>query len=118
MRQIKKKGVRATQEGTPVEDQSAEPLTGFSSIFSLQEYEDTLSPKKEPQLYICDDWIQPVKVMQKTGELQPRDKFRARVAKNCLLVTLMSLNAGYGSLIKSYPPALNSLTEEEAQPIV
>ena len=32
----------------------------------------------------------------------PQDKHRARVAKNFLLVTLMSLNAGYGSLIEDY----------------
>ena len=47
---------------------------------------------------------------------------RARVAKNCLLVTLMSLNAGYGSLVESDqnegssdPLELNSvtLTDEE-----
>ena len=31
---------------------------------------------------------------------QPHDKLRARVAKNFLLVTLMSLNAGYGPLIE------------------
>ena len=49
------------------------------------------------------------------------------MAQNFLLVTLMSLNVGYGSLIEGYqrepedmglnPPVLNSisLTEEEAQ---
>ena len=43
-----------------------------------------------------------MEVMRKPGELDPRDKVRARVAKNLLLVTLMSLNLGYGSLIESY----------------
>ena len=43
-----------------------------------------------------------MEVMQKPGELKPRDKVRARVAKNFLLVTLMSLNVGYGSLIEDY----------------
>ena len=60
--------------------------------------------------------------MHKPKELQARDKARARVARNCLIVTLMSLNVGYGSLIERYqsesgsaPPALNSviLTDEE-----
>ena len=66
-----------------------------------------------------------MEVVQKAGELQPKGKARARVAKNCLLVTLMSLNVGYGSLLESYqqegvnvdPPELSSiiLTEEKAQ---
>ena len=114
-----------SQEETPIEGHTAEPLTDFSSILSLQEYEDALNPKKEPQLYICDDWIQPVEVVQKPGELQPKDKARARVAKKCLLVTLVSLNVDYGSLVENYrqegvnvdPPELSSitLTEKEAQ---
>ena len=100
-----------------VEDQAADPLTSCASILSPQEYEDALSPTKEPQLYICDEWIQPVEVTPKPGELRAKDKARARVAKNCLLVTLMSLNVGYGSLVESHqkegnpdPPELNSVT--------
>ena len=85
-----------------MEEQAADPLTSFASILSLQEYEDALNPTKEPQLYLCDDWTQPVEVMQKPKELQAKDKARARVAKNCLIVTLMSLNVGYGSLIERY----------------
>ena len=84
-----------------------------------------MDPKREPQLYLCDDWIRPVEVMQKPGELKPRDKVKARVAKNFLLVTLMSLNVGCESLIEDYQregidpdlPTLSSvtLTDEEAQ---
>ena len=64
-----------------------------------------------------------MEVTPKPGALRPRDKARARVAKNCLLVTL-SLNVGYGSLVESYqkegnanPPELNSvaLTEDEVR---
>ena len=109
-----------SQEEFFTEDQAAEPVTSFSSILSLQEYEDVLSPTKEPQLYPCDDWIQPVEVTPKPGELRTRDKVRARVAKNCLLVTLMSLNVGYGSLIESYqkegnadPPEVNSVSQKK-----
>ena len=91
-----------SQEEIRIENQMVEPATGFSSILSLQEYEEALNPRKEPQLYICDDWIQPVEVTQMPRELQPTDRARARVAKNCLLVTLMSLNVGYGSLIEDY----------------
>ena len=74
--------------------------------------------KEEPKLF-WDDWIKPVEVMRKPSPLRkPRDKLRVRVAKNCLLVTLMFLNAGFGTLIENYqqhaedaglhPPALNS----------
>ena len=32
-------------------------------------------PSKEPQLYLCDDWILPVEVMKKPRSLQqPQDK--------------------------------------------
>ena len=111
-----------SQEEPLVEEQAADPLISFASILSPQEYEDALNPTKEPQLYLRDDWIQPVEVMQKPKELQAKDKARARVAKNCLIVTLMSLNVGYGSLVERYqnegssaPPELNAviLTDEE-----
>ena len=109
-----------SQEEFSIEDQAAEPLTSFASLFSPQECEDALSPTKEPQLYKSDDWIQPVEVTPEPGELRTRDKVRARVAKNCLLVTLMSLNVAYGSVIESYqkegnadPPELNSVTWSE-----
>ena len=112
-----------SQEDAPLEplDQPTEPLTGFSSILSLQEYEEALNPKRGPQLYLCDDWIRPVEVMLKPGELSPRDKVRTRVAKNFLLVTLMSLNTGYGALLERYQreggdtelPTLNSVTLTE-----
>ena len=113
-----------SQEEAPVDplSQPTEPLTGFSGILRTQEYEEE-DLKREPQLYLCDDWIRPVEVMQKPGELRPHDKVRARVAKNILLVTLMSLNVGYGSLIEDYqregvdpdPRTLNSVTLTDAQ---
>ena len=82
-----------SQEEAPVEHlgQPTGPLIGFSSTLSPQEYEDAVDPKREPQLYLCDDWIRHVEVMQKLGELNPQDKAKARVAKNFVLVTLMSL---------------------------
>ena len=105
-----------SQEEPLEETQVADPLLNFASSLSPQEYEYALNATKKPQLYICDDWIQPVEVMRKPKELQARDKARAHVAKNCLIVTLMSLNVGYGSLIERYqsesgsaPPALNSV---------
>ena len=79
-------------DGPPEEMQVADPLAQLSSILPLQEDEDMLTPNKEPQLYLCDDWIQPVEVVRKPKELHAKDKVRANVAKNCLIVTLMSLN--------------------------
>ena len=77
--------------------QQEHPLGCHSStMFPAQEHEEDNGTRKEPQLYLCDDWIRPVEVMKKPCELLPHEKFRARVAKNCLLVTLMSLNIGYG----------------------
>ena len=61
-------------------------------------------------------------VVRKPKELTAKDKMRVNVAKNCLIVTLMSLDLGYGAILERYqrecnstPPELNSvtLTEEE-----
>ena len=49
--------------------QPTEPLTGYSSILLAQEYEEEVDMRREPQLYLCDDWIRPVEVMRKPGEL-------------------------------------------------
>ena len=57
----------------------------------IAEEDDNSILKKEPQLYLCDDWIQPTAVLRRPRELTAKDKFRANVAKNCLIVTLMSL---------------------------
>ena len=63
-----------------------------------------------------------MEVMRRPKELTARDRMRANVAKNCLIVTLMSLEVGYGSILERYrqersmsPPELNSviLTDEE-----
>ena len=104
-------------EGPPEEMQVADSLAHLARILPHQEDEDTGIPNKEPQLYLCDDWIQPVEVLRKPKELSAKDKVRANVAKNCLIVTLMSLNLGYGSILERYqrernstPPELNSVT--------
>ena len=60
-------------------------------------------------------------VLIRPHELTARDKMRANLAKNCLIVTLMSLELGYGSILERYQqecsssPVLGavSLTEEE-----
>ena len=106
-------------------DQPEHTVGCHSSVtIPAQEQEENLTIH-EPRLYLCDDWIRPLEVMRQPCELLPHEKFRARVVKNFLLVTLMSLNIGYGSIIENYqreevdpcPPVLNSitLTEEEAR---
>ena len=39
-------------------------------------HEEEMDMKREPQLYLCDDWIRPVEVIKKPGELVPHEKFR------------------------------------------
>ena len=63
-------------EGPPEEMQVADPLAHLSGILPHQEDEDTLIPNKEPQLYLCDNWIQPVEVVRKPRELSAKDKVR------------------------------------------
>ena len=69
----------------------------INSIALVQDDEenDDVLLSKEPQLYLCDDWIQPMAAMSRPRELTAREKVKA--AKNCLIVTLMSLELGYGS---------------------
>ena len=98
------------------EESSQEPVVHLANILPHEEEDDELIPRKEPQLYLCDDWIEPVEVMRRPKELTARDKMRANVAKNCLIVTLMSLELGYGSILECYQqernrasPALSSV---------
>ena len=53
---LEEKSSSDSQEEAPLDppDQSIEHLTGFSSILSLQEYEEAIDPKREPQLYLCE----------------------------------------------------------------
>ena len=98
------------------------PLVQLSHLLPHDDEEDSLIPKGEPQLCLCDDWIRPMGVVRKPKELTAKDKIRANVAKNCLIVTLTSLDIGYGHILERYQkeckvtlPELNSvtLTDEE-----
>ena len=71
---------------------------------------------REPQLYLCDDWIQPMATMRKPRELTAREKMKANVAKNCLIVTLMSLELGYGSILERYQQEGESIAQRYEQP--
>ena len=66
----------------------------------LNEESEDWIPDKEPQLYLCDDWIQPVMVARKPRSMTAKETMRANVAKNCLILTMMSLELGYGSIIE------------------
>ena len=68
-------------------------------------------PEMEPQLYLCDDWIQPVMVARKPRSMTVKETMRANAAKNCLILTMMSLELGYGSIIERYQQARNAVVE-------
>ena len=104
------------------EESPQETVVHSATLPPCGEEGDELLPCKEPQLYLCDDWIQPMAVISRPKELTARDKMRANTAKNCLIVTLMSLELGYGSILERYQQehnmssrALSSviLTDEE-----
>ena len=80
-----------------------------------------INESREKSHSLCDDWIQPMEVIG-PKELTTRDKMSAKVAKNCLIVALMSLELGSGSILERYQqernmasPVLSSviLTDEE-----
>ena len=69
------------------------------------------SPDPEPQRYLCDDWIQPIKVAKKPRTLTARETMKANAARNCLILTLMSLELGYGTIIERYQQARDAVVE-------
>ena len=79
------------------------------------EENDESLPSKEPQLSLCDDWIQPMAAMSRPRELTAREKVKANMAKNCLIVTLMSLELGYGSILERYRQDSESIVERYQQ---
>ena len=49
--------------------------------------------------------------MSKPRELTAKEKVKANMAKNCLIVTLMSLELGYGSILERYKQESQSIAE-------
>ena len=49
--------------------------------------------------------------MSRPRELTVKDKVKANMAKNCLIVTLMSLELGYGSILERYQQESKSIVE-------
>ena len=72
-------------------------------------------PIREPQRYLCDDWIQPVKVAWKPRTMTARETKKAKATKNCLILTLMSLELGFGSVIERYQNARDAVVERYQQ---
>ena len=72
-------------------------------------------PDQVPQLYLCDDWIQPVMVARKAKAMTAKETMKANVAKNCLILTMMSLEIGFGSVIERYQRARDAVVERYQQ---
>ena len=68
------------------EEDPPQELAINSTVLVQDEENDEVSLSKEPQLSLCDDWIQPTATMRKPRELTAKEKVKANVAKNCLTV--------------------------------
>ena len=75
--------------------------------------EDVL--EAEPQLYLCDDWILPTKVMKRPRVMTAKEKIKAKNATNYLILTMMSLELGYGSIIEHHRQARDAVVERYQQ---
>ena len=82
---------------------------------SLEEDLGDGTPDQQPQLYLCDDWIQPVMVARKPRVMTAEETMKANVAKNCLILTMMSLELGFGSVIERYQHARDAVVERYQQ---
>ena len=107
------------EDTTSDEGQEEVPLPettiNANALVQDDEENDDVPLPKEPQLYLCDDWIQPMAAMSKPRDLTAREKMRANVAKNCLIVTLMSLEVGYGSILERYQQEGESIAQRYEQ---
>ena len=77
--------------------------------------EELEDPNQVPQRYLCDDWIQPVKVARTPRAMTAKETKKANVAKNCLILTMMSLELGYGPVIERYQSARDAVVERYQQ---
>ena len=98
------------------EDPPQEMAINSTALVQDDEENDDVPLSKEPQLYLCDDWIQPMAAMSKPRELTAKEKLKANMAKNCLIVTLMSLELGYGSILERYHQEGESIVQRYEQP--
>ena len=108
------------EDVTSDEGQEEDPPQGLAinstALVQDDEENDEVSLSKEPRLYLCDDWIPPTAAMSKPRELTAKEKVKANVAKNCLIVTLMSVELGYGSILERYQQEGESIAQRYEQP--
>ena len=92
----------AMQQDSESSENEAEEALCQQSVYAMMAQlvsEEDLGdriPDPEPQRYLCDDWIQPIKVARKPRALTAKETMKANVAKNCLILTMMSLELGFG----------------------
>ena len=107
------------EDTTSDEGQEEVPLPEMTinanALVQDDEENDEVPLPKKPQLYLCDDWIQPFAAMSKPRDLTAREKMRANVAKNCPIVTLMSLEVGYGLVLEHYRQEGESIAQRYEQ---
>ena len=108
--------VDAQQESESDDSEAEDPVYQESPRAMMANWvEEEDHPIREPQRYLCDDWIQPVKVAWKPRTMTAKETKKARVAKNCLILTLMSLELGFGSVIERYQNARYAVVERYQQ---
>ena len=83
----------------------------MTAQLSMEEGLEGETPDQVPQLYLCDDWIQPVRVARKPRVMTTKETMKANVAKNCLILTMMSLELGFGPVIERYQQARDAVVE-------
>ena len=109
----------AAQQDSESSDSEAEEAvcqeSPYAMMAQLASEEDVEYLEQEPQHYLCDDWIQPVKVARKPRVMTAKETKKANVAKSCLIVTLMSLELGFGSVIERYQSARDAVAERYQQ---
>ena len=107
----------ATQQDSVSSESEAEEVQRqltpcmMTTQLSLEEGLEDGTPDQGPQLYLCDDWIQPVMVARKPRVMTAKETMKANVAKNCLILTMMSLELGFGSVIERYQRARDAVVE-------
>ena len=104
------------EEVTSEEEEPPQHLAINAAVCVPDEEYDEVSLPREPQLYLCDGWIQPMAMVRKPRERTAKEKVKANVAKSCLIVTLMSLELGYGTILERYQQEGESIAQRYEQP--
>ena len=99
------------------EDDLTVPTTVEESIVS--DDDGMVFWQNDYSLHLSDGWIYPVSVFKKPAPLvQSEEKWRVRRARNFLLVSLMSIDAGYGAVAQQYQRSFQSGTHPSEEPLL